>query len=219
MKKILTILFLCFMIKGYSQKFPLVKSPVDSLDTGKKSTSFYIKAENEDKKVAPSTPFKAPQFEKNIDENTISDYTVEKSDKNFMNQYERDNRGVKTINYFQGEEYGTKKTKQYLGKYTVNTKRVSIVFRDFGLVDGDQIKVFLNDNPKSQHVNLKGHLISLILELEEGHNKINIQALNQGRLGPNTAEMRVYDENGFLITTKSWALLNKEVATMVIHKN
>ena len=207
----------CFQV--FSQIFPVVNTPIDSIDTGAKTQSLNIKAKDDAKKITPSTTFKAPEFDSKLNEKALRNLEPEKSNKNFMNQYERDNRGVKTINYFNGSDYEKPKTTQYLGKINVETKKVTIEFRDFGLVDGDQIKVFLNDNPKSQHVNLKGYLISLSLELNEGYNKINIQALNQGIYGPNTAEIRVYDDHGVLITTSNWGLLNGQVATMVILKN
>ncbi|WP_196886187.1 hypothetical protein [Aureivirga sp. CE67] len=221
MKKLLLLFFLIISAKGISQEFPLVVKSIDSLENKTKSKFDNVTFDLKDNKTTkPTTPtFELPKIDNNISENAVDDYKVEESDKNFMNQYERDNRGVKTIQYFNGGEYGVKETTQYLGKIDVNTKRISIVFRDFGLVDSDQVKIFLNDSPQAQHINLKGYSTSLILELKDGYNKINIQAVNQGRVGPNTAELRVYDENGVLVSSKNWGLLTSQVATMVVIKN
>jgi hypothetical protein len=57
------------------------------------------------------------------------------------------------------------------------------------------------------------------LELNEGYNRIDFQALNQGLSGPNTAELRLYDANDNLISSNEWNLLTGQIATLgVIYK-
>jgi len=111
-------------------------------------------------------------------------------------------------------------TAQYLGRLEVETKTVRIECRDFAYVDGDRIRVFINGKLHRSNVLLDGHYFILELPLNNGYNKIDIQAMNQGVSGPNTAQFVVYDGNNKLISTKKWNLLTGQAATLsVMRKN
>ena len=56
------------------------------------------------------------------------------------------------------------------------------------------------------------------LKLGEGFNKIDFIALNQGDSGPNTAELRIYDDNERLISSNQWNLATGAKATLIIVK-
>ena len=43
-------------------------------------------------------------------------------------------------------------------------------------------------------------------------------ALNQGDSGPNTAELRIYDDNDILISSNQWNLATGAKATLIIVK-
>ena len=51
-----------------------------------------------------------------------------------------------------------------------------------------------------------------------GFNKIDFIALNQGSSGPNTAEVRVYNENGDLVSANQWNLATGVRATYILVK-
>ena len=111
-------------------------------------------------------------------------------------------------------------TAQYLGRLEVETKTVRIECRDFAYVDGDRIRVYINGKLHRSNVLLDGHYFILELPLNHGYNKIDIQAMNQGVSGPNTAQFVVYDGNNKLISTKKWNLLTGQAATLsVMRKN
>ena len=111
------------------------------------------------------------------------------------------------------------KTTQNLGTIESNTKFVRIEYRDFAEVDGDRVKVYLNDKVVDANVHLDGLFYTLHINLDKkGFNKIDIEAINQGLYGPNTAEFVVYDDKGNVIAHKSWNLKTNQIATLGILK-
>ena len=56
-------------------------------------------------------------------------------------------------------------------------------------------------------------------KLNSGFNKIDFLALNQGESGPNTAEVRVFDDNNNIITSNKWNLATGVRATLIVIKN
>jgi hypothetical protein len=56
------------------------------------------------------------------------------------------------------------------------------------------------------------------IELEEGFNRIDFIALNQGESGPNTAELKVYTHSGKLVGSNRWNLATGVKATYIVVK-
>ena len=56
------------------------------------------------------------------------------------------------------------------------------------------------------------------LPLNKGFNKIDFTALNQGESGPNTAELRVFDDSQKLISSNQWNLSTGATATFIVVK-
>ncbi|MBT8325967.1 MAG: hypothetical protein HKN99_01915 [Winogradskyella sp.] len=104
---------------------------------------------------------------------------------------------------------------QFLGEHRTNTKFVNIVCRDHEYPDGDRVRIFLNDEIVHPEILLTGSYRRVQIDLLEGINKIDIQALNQGESGPNTAEFIVYDDKGSLVSSKEWNLLTGVKATII----
>lgn len=107
---------------------------------------------------------------------------------------------------------------QDLGSFKTKSLTVNVSYRDYGEVDGDQIRVLLNDKTIATSVYLDSNFEGFEITLVEGFNKIDFEALNQGRLGPNTAEFRVYDDKGNLISASQWNLATGFKATIIITK-
>ncbi|MEZ4857658.1 MAG: hypothetical protein R2781_02495 [Flavobacteriaceae bacterium] len=97
-------------------------------------------------------------------------------------------------------------------------KNVTIKYRDHEYVDGDLIRVYVNEDIVQSSVFLDSSFSGFTLTLEEGINKIEFEALNQGSSGPNTAEFHVYDENGLIISAKEWNLLTGRRAVITVIK-
>lgn len=109
-------------------------------------------------------------------------------------------------------------TDQYFGDFKSKAKSVNISYRDHGYVDGDLIQVLVNDDVVQARVFLNGGFSGLKLDLQKGFNKIDFLALNQGESGPNTAEFRVIDDMGNLVSANRWNLATGVKATIIIVK-
>jgi hypothetical protein len=107
---------------------------------------------------------------------------------------------------------------QFLGDFKTKSELVGIFYRDFGEVDGDLIRVLVNDKEVISRIYLQGNFMELDLKLEKGFNKIDFEALNQGTSGPNTAEFKVYDDASVLISQNQWNLATGFKATIIIVK-
>ncbi len=110
------------------------------------------------------------------------------------------------------------KTDQYLGDFRLNDSNVRIIFRDHEMPDGDRVKITHNDVVLFPDVTLFQNFVGLTLNLVSGFNKIDFIALNQGSSGPNTAEVRVYNENGDLVSANQWNLATGVRATYILVK-
>jgi hypothetical protein len=109
-------------------------------------------------------------------------------------------------------------TDQYLGDFKTKSKSVTVAYRDYGGIDGDRIRVFVEGDVIRPNVLLGGTFSSFKLELTTGFNKIDFQALNQGEVGPNTAELLVLDEGGNVLASEYWALATGVKATIIVVK-
>lgn len=112
-------------------------------------------------------------------------------------------------------EYGKD---QYLGDVKTKAKSATIMYRDHEYVDGDMIRVWVNGEIQIPRVRLEGSFRGFDLKLQDGFNKIDFEALNQGSSGPNTAQVNVYDQIGNLLAAYEWNLLTGNKATTIIVK-
>lgn len=107
---------------------------------------------------------------------------------------------------------------QSFADIVTEANRLHVLYRDHQVVDGDRIRVLVNDEIVIYETMLESHFKGLHLPLEVGINKIDFVALNQGDSGPNTAELHVYDDDGKLVSSNEWNLLTGYKATVVIIK-
>ncbi|MFI1773709.1 hypothetical protein [Thalassobellus citreus] len=116
------------------------------------------------------------------------------------------------------EQRNGSSTDQFLGDFKSKAKFVNVVYRDHGYVDGDVIQVLVNDDIIHARVFLSGGFKGFKLDLQPGFNKIDFLALNQGSSGPNTAEFRVVDDAGNLVSANQWNLATGVKATIIVMK-
>ena len=109
-------------------------------------------------------------------------------------------------------------TDQYFGDFKTTSKFVNVVYRDHGYTDGDIIQVRVNDDITHARVFLTGGFKGFKLDLKKGFNKIDFLALNQGESGPNTAEFKVIDDSGIVISQNRWNLATGVKATIIVVK-
>ncbi|MCH2489024.1 MAG: hypothetical protein MK211_02630 [Flavobacteriales bacterium] len=107
---------------------------------------------------------------------------------------------------------------QNLGEVITSASAVNFMYRDHEYVDGDRIRVYVNGDIVRANVGLFGSFQGFDLPLQEGLNRVEFEALNQGSSGPNTAELHVYDDKGLLISAKKWNLLTGNKATIMVIK-
>jgi len=109
-------------------------------------------------------------------------------------------------------------TDTYLGDVKTGGKVVKIVCRDHEYVDGDRVRVYWNDEIIEYNILLTSSFRVIEIELADGFNKIDFEALNQGTSGPNTAEFRVFDENGVVLSGSQWNLTTGVKGTLIVVK-
>ncbi|MCV9929773.1 hypothetical protein OIU83_19080 [Flavobacterium sp. LS1R49] len=107
---------------------------------------------------------------------------------------------------------------QYLGSFKTKSLTSTIRYRDAAFVDGDKIKVYLNDKVIVPEVSLIGEFQEFKINLVEGINKIDFEALNEGFAPPNTAEFQVYDDKGVVIESSQWNVGTGYKATIILVK-
>ena len=110
------------------------------------------------------------------------------------------------------------KSNQYMGDYRIKGAKARIIFRDHEYPDGDRVRILHNDQVIQPNVLLVESFRGLNVTLVEGFNKIDFVALNQGESGPNTAEVRVYDERGNMTASDRWNLATGVRATYILVK-
>jgi len=114
------------------------------------------------------------------------------------------------------KEYGRN---QALGEVVTKGASVNILYRDHQAIDGDMVRVYVNDDIVRSSVLLGGSFQGFDVPLQPGINKVTFEALNQGDSGPNTAQLHVYDDNGLIVSAKEWNLLTGFKATIIVIKD
>ncbi len=113
------------------------------------------------------------------------------------------------------EEY---RKDQKLGDFKTGGNYVEILCRDYQYVDGDRVRVYVNGKMVESSIELQANYTPILVNLEIGINTIEIEALNQGSSGPNTAAFKVYGDQGELITSNEWNLLTGAKASVIFVK-
>ncbi len=106
-----------------------------------------------------------------------------------------------------------------LGTLYSTSKSVRIEVRDHSLVDGDRIRVYLNEKMIASTITLKGLYYIIHIDLVKGYNRVDIEALNEGYSGPNTAEIRIFDEDGVLLSEREWNIRIGQITTLGVVRN
>ena len=107
---------------------------------------------------------------------------------------------------------------EYLGGFVTKSFTSTIRYRDAAFVDGDKIKVYLNDKVIEPQVLLDGEYKGFKINLVKGINKIDFEALNEGSASPNTAEFQVYDDKGNVIKSSQWNVGTGYKAVIILYK-
>lgn len=148
--------------------------------------------------------------------------TTPKRTINFMSQKTKTDSDVLVKRSFNGKDTSNniKLSSDFnLGTLHSTSKLVRIEVRDHSLVDGDRIKVYVNEELINSNIMLNGLYYIIPINLKKGYNRIDIEAINEGYSGPNTAELKVYDEKGYLLSSQEWNILTGQRATLGVVRN
>lgn len=115
--------------------------------------------------------------------------------------------------------YAGLKEDAYWGDYHTKSDYILISYRDHGRIDGDLLNVLVDDDVLQSNVYLSGNFNGFKLKLKDGFNKIDFYAVDEGSLLPNTAQYKIVDEWGNVITGKIWALSEGVKVTVIIIKD
>ena len=107
---------------------------------------------------------------------------------------------------------------QFLGQFDVKSKYLKIVCRDHEYPDGDRVRILVNDKVVIPEILLESASKEYYIDLSNGFNKVEFEALNQGTSGPNTAAFRVYDDRGNIVTSNEWNLTTGVKAKIIVLK-
>ena len=203
MKKFLVLLLVLFFSNSFSQ----VENSTRKIDIKPPKTSVNI----------------PPIINKNPNSFTFKKIEKKKDKKGFMiadNEYflNPGDTYLKRLNKEKEKNPNNYTGDAYLGDVKTISETANIVCRDFEYVDGDRVSIMVNDEIVVQNLTLNSSFRGINLKLKEGFNKIDFIALNQGDSGPNTAELRIYDDNDVLISSNQWNLATGAKATLIIVK-
>ena len=107
---------------------------------------------------------------------------------------------------------------QYLGSFKTKSLTSKISYRDAAFLDGDKVKIYLNNKVIEPEVVMEGEFKGFEIKLEKGVNRIDIEALNEGFASPNTAQFEVYDDKGVAVMADQWNVGTGYKASIIIIK-
>lgn len=196
MKKIFLIIAIAtFSLQGFSQELNNKFKTIPAKDANKKEV---VPPKEEAPKENPPAPIEKPApLQVNPDE-LFKNTNLYKQESNVEGIFYRRN--------------------QFLGNFNTTAVYSTIMYRDAAFVDGDKVKVYFNDQVIEPEVSLTSDFKSVKLNLVKGINKIDIEALNEGFASPNTAEFKVYDDKGQVISSSEWNVGTGYKAVIVLVK-
>jgi hypothetical protein len=214
MKRILFfVIILCMSLNGYAQsefntKFKAIPAKNKNLKVKKvippKADLPKITPPKVEKKPEASLPIKVPNNFSMLPKNDFINPGDVYKDK--LNKKEENPSGA----FY--------RRNQNLGDFKTTSLTSKVRYRDAAYVDGDKIRVYLNDKVIEYEVLMEGEFKGFEIKLVPGFNKIDFEALNEGFASPNTAEFQVYDDKGKLISQSQWNLGTGFKATIILVK-
>ena len=211
------IIYLVFLTSFF--QFVTAQDNSDSSSDGINFSSTKEKKKSLLKPIVPNNPFLKKLNSKDEKKFFPETNMNKKSSEDFvdLNSYylnklnAQTNESQKNINNF--------KVDMFLGEISTEGELINIVVRDHEYPDGDIIEVLVNNQIILPAILLSEKAVGFKLDLKAGFNVIDFVALNQGSSGPNTAEVRVYDDIGNLVGNNRWNLATGVKATYIVYKN
>ncbi len=211
--KFFTLIIFFFSMFSWAQKDTPFKSPKIKLN-------WDVPVKTETKSKAITLPFKSVLDK---DDSYLKRYSILKKDNGqesvLIEKTKFKNPGEDLKNKLNNRDKAIQpeyRSNQFLGEFKTKAKYVKIVCRDHEYPDGDRVKLLLNDRTIINEILLEANVKEYYVDITNGFNKLDFEALNQGTSGPNTAAFAVYDDSGNLITSNEWNLTTGIKATIVV---
>ena len=95
-----------------------------------------------------------------------------------------------------------------IGVFRTKSLNINLFAFDFGTIDGDVVTIFKNGKPFKKDIALlkSGEIDVIVIPLDKGFNKIEILAVNEGRLRPNTGAFTLFDDFKKEVYSDLWNL-------------
>lgn len=155
---------------------------------------------------------------------TATDLTKKQEEFSMIKKEEFVNRGteyqdrVNSSVQRKGESNEAFRGNQSFGEIRTKSKYFTIFSADYGLEDGDRIRVLVNDQVVISEFMLTNNSKALQITLLPGFNKIEFEAMNQGTSGPNTAQFTIIDDKENRLMSNQWNLATGFRASVMVIK-
>lgn len=103
-----------------------------------------------------------------------------------------------------------------LGSFHTVSKNIYISSYDFGQFDGDKVQITANGKRVHNNYLLTPQVQTIKIPLDAGINKIEVTALNEGKLVPNTGYFAFFDDNKYIIKEGQWMLATGAKVVVIV---
>lgn len=169
------------------------------------------------------TPEKKPSIFDVKPKNDVPDLWSDKSKvefkkEEFANPADRYTKKMNTRSSTEGDgDAKAFRRDQYFGDFRTKSETIKVMYRDPQAVDGDLLKVLLNDKVILDNIFLEGNFKFIEIKLVDGFNKIDFVALNEGQYFPNTGGFIIMDK-GLQLYSSEWNMSTGFKASFIIVK-
>ncbi len=197
--------------------FAQVDNPMGGLSIPKSNTTTTVSPTLPAKAdvILPITPPKKNYSSADFKED--SNFSMVKKDE-FINRGTEFQDKVNASVQRKGESNEAYRGNQSFGEIRTKSKYLNVLSADYGLEDGDRIRVLVNDRVVIPEFTLTNNTKALQIMLQPGFNKIDFEAMNQGTSGPNTAQFSIYDDKEDQLLSNQWNLATGFKASVMVIK-
>lgn len=208
---------LLFIITSGTAVFAQVDNPMGGLAIPKAKTTVPpstapAKTDLPSSVIPPSKTYNATDLTKKTEEFSM----IKKEE--FVNRGTEYQDKVNQSVQRKGESNVAYRGNQSFGELRTKANYFTIYSADYGLEDGDRIRVLINDRVVIPEFMLTNNSKALQIALQPGFNKIEFEAMNQGTSGPNTAQFTVYDDTDKQLMSNQWSLATGFKASIMVIK-
>ncbi len=142
---------------------------------------------------------------------------IDFKNKNEPPRYLSDNERI--LQYIEGGEFVPHFPNFDFGNFETSSDVIFLSFSDDGFIlDGDAIRILINDKVLVNRIELSRHVELYKIKLEPGFNKIEVEAVDEGASKPMTMFLSVLDGNYKSLREKSYPLSIGSKSRIVIVK-